>query len=66
MRTFASRAFLDEVRAQLAVAQHDLRRARGEHDDVGVSVAAGRLWDLEELAGRNDVLPLQRRWVSAS
>jgi len=31
MRSFASRAFLDEIRAQLAVAQHDLRRARGEH-----------------------------------
>jgi len=52
--TTASRAFLEEIRAQRAVALQELRRARAARDDPAVTVATGRLCDLEELALRND------------
>ncbi len=61
MTTTASRAFLDEIRAQRAMAFQELWRARAAQDEPAASMATGRLCDLEELAQRNDP-----RWLTLS
>ncbi len=48
-----SAAFLNELAAQRAAAQHDLQLARADGDDGAVAVSLARIADLDELLSRN-------------